>query len=170
VKWYKYVIVWPKIKAVYAAALIAFCYSAPTEAQTLTITENQAMSFGTLAKPASGSQFMNLRLNNTLSGTGSRIAGTPATGIYILRRSGGPSTNIPISIDIMNATSSSPALTFSNITGRYASTAISAFPQGGLPMPRNVNRTLRIGMRATYTSAIVTGPISAGFDIVVLFE
>jgi hypothetical protein len=160
------------LNIVYASAIFVLLSASYALAQQLHITETQTMGFGTLTKPTSGSHYMILNSNGSaLSGTGTRIGGTYQIGRYNIRRTGGGNGNISISLAIMSIVTGSPALTLGNFEGIYDGiTSISSFPRGGLPIPRNINKELRLGCRATYTSAVPVGPMNNTFDIVAIVE
>lgn len=140
----------------------------------LIITVQQDLDFSKLARPNSGSQFVQLKTNSntfTAGSTGQSISGTIQRGKYKIRRTGKADSST-ISIDVIFGTSGVTGLTFGNVKGMYNNIVIDAFPAGGLPEPGNgsAGKILFVSPRATYTKNTPIGTFAPDFDIVVLFE
>lgn len=129
------------------------------------ITENTQLDFGTLAKPAAGSETFTITTSNTTSGTGTLLFGTSSRGSYQITR--GAFSSSPVELDIQNVNTGSAALTLDGFTGSWGGTTINSFPASGLTAPNTgIGTTLLLGATATYTSAITNGTLTPTFDIV----
>lgn len=138
-------------------------------AQEISIQERTTMDFGKLAKPAAGSQYMQLSAtSDTLFGTGLLLEGTPARGEYRVNHKKNFNQYPTFSLDVVPH-SPHPSISFSNIQGLYDAILLNSFPAGGLPR-QNGQHTLFLGMRVNYTSSVPTGtPFTPTIDLVVLF-
>ena len=122
---------------------------------TVTITESTRMDFGTIAIPASGSQYLTLNpINSSISGTGDKLFGIANRGTYSLKSSGNTSTSI--TIDVMNVSTNSASVTLDNFTGIYDGGAIANFPSSPLspaasgPLTDHVHDALAETSRAAH--------------------
>lgn len=142
--------------------------SAPAQAQTITITQVQAMDFATLEIPSSGSRFITVSPDAGSTGTGTVLIGVPLRAQFKLRRTGGSGAG-SISINA-SPTSGTGPVTLSNLTGRYVNVSIPTFPQGGLQMPNTSGRDLFIGGTLTYTNAVTEITYSLSYNVDVVIE
>ncbi len=135
---------------------------------TVSAAETTRMDFGTIAKPASGSQYLDLSAaNSALTGTGSKLFGTASRGVYTLTKKGG-GAGTSMTLDISNVSTGSAALTFSNFIGIYQGITISSFPSSPQSLPATAPGTpFYLGVRETVTSAIGVGALSPTFDLVI---
>lgn len=149
----------------------SFLFPALSFAGTISVTENQPMSFGMLAVPGSGSEYVQLTPNNdSLSGTGTMIGGSASRGIYLLKTSGVPDSSF-VTIDIAAGTTGSPNLQLTHFAGNYDGTNIASFPAGSMPEPGMAGKLLYLGARASYNNLVGSGTVlNPFFDIMVIFE
>ena len=133
---------------------------------TVKITEVQRMNWGTIAIPPSGTQYLDLSpINQSVTGTGTVLFGSPQRGIYKLSGSGDGSASI--TIDIANVSSGSSSLKLDHFQGVYSSIYIKGFPSPTLPAPTRMSNAtmLYVGARATIASAMTTNSLLPTFDI-----
>lgn len=139
-----------RFTSVIAAILVYLATgSAGLAIESCTITEVTPLTFGTLQKPASGSQTFTIRANGLgPTGTGTLLYGTTSRGEYTLRRTGVGGGFTSVTIDIQNISSGDPNLTLSTFTGRYGLNPIASFPEAGLNPPRlSVQRFTSVQLR-----------------------
>ena len=144
-----------------AAVFSVYCLAAlpASAACNLTATQTGTLDWGTLGKPASGSQTFDITAADATSGTGSWLYGTtPVHGSFKIQGHGSCST---ITITISNA-GGAAGVTLSNFHLNYNGVNI-ANGQSGLAL----GKTLKIGATATYTSAVTTGLSNPTFNVVV---
>ena len=133
---------------------------------SVTITETTRLSFGTVAIPASGTQYLVLNPANSVeTGTGTLLFGAPSRGAYTLKSSGSGSSSI--TIDIMDITTNSPYLTLNAFTGIYNGGAIASFPSSPLSLPLASGTILYLGAQETATAGMTPGSPNPTFNIVV---
>jgi hypothetical protein len=133
---------------------------------TVTISETTRMSFGTIAIPASGTQYLALSPSNSaLTGTGDKLFGIPGRGAYRLVGSGTGLASI--TIDVMNVTSNSAALTLDNFNGIYNGNTMASLPSSPQSFPSASGTSLYLGARETVSAAMTAGALTPTFDIVV---
>jgi len=152
--------------------LLSLHSAAATRLPSIHISEMARMSWGTVAIPPSGAQYIELSpLNQSTHGTGQMLFGTPSRGVYKLSSSDGASGRpAAITIDIADVSTGSAALTLDHFNGVYASMRIGAFPSPTLPMPASApgGTLLYLGARATVNSAMAAGSLAPTFDIDVI--
>jgi hypothetical protein len=159
---------------VFLIAAIIACWTMPAQAArmpatTIRIAEISRMNWGTLAIPASGTQYVDLNpANQTVQGTGKVLFGAPSRGIYKLTRTGDMRTCI--TIDVATASTGSANVKIDRFKGIYSSVLIRDFPSPTLPPPSDGPRgtLLYLGARATVNSAMSAGSLTPTFDINVI--
>ena len=128
------------------------------------------MQFGLLNLPVSGSQYIQISAtaNNSYTGTGTLISGTPNRAQYTITNSDNVAYTVDISIN--NISTGSATVTLNNFTGRWRTTNIASFPAVGLSLLRNSSATFYLGARMTYTPSTPEGNRNMTFDIVVTYN
>ncbi len=150
-----------------AVGLVLLPLCAPAQVTSATTRD---LNFAILTVPSSGSEYIqvNATANNSYSGTGSVITGTPNRALYTVTNP--PGTAYTVDLDINNVSVSDPTVTLTNFTGRWRTTNIASFPRFGLSMPANTTSNLFIGGRMTYTSGTPEGDVTMSFDIVITYN
>jgi len=137
---------------------------------TYTLTRNFQLQWGTLQKPAAGSQTATMPdfcgcVPSDLTGTGTYLYGTVDNEDDTIKCSGTCGT---ITIDIQNVSPNCAGVTgIGSFTGRYNGVNLSGPPPwSGLVNPGG-GKSFQLGGTATYTSAVVAGSCAPTLDIVV---
>ena len=152
------------LTAFFALILVA-CDS---KAATLSVTENATLTFGTLARPTSGTRTITISPTGGMSGSGELLYGSFQSGAYGIR-SNGAAPPPTISIEITNIGSGS-GYSVGSFTGEYDGTPIASFPAVGIPTPDGVTKILKLGATVTYDNSLAVGTFTPTFDIVVNYE
>lgn len=152
-------------KALLCLFLLAVSLGARAD-DTVTISETTRMNFGTIAIPASGTQYLALSPSNSaLTGSGDKLFGIPSRGAYRLVGSGTGLASI--TIDVMNVASNSAALTLDDFKGVYNGNAMANLPSSPQSFPAASGTLLYLGARETVSAAMTAGALTPTFDIVV---
>lgn len=155
-------------------SLMMFSIASPAMAErssplTIRITEVERMNWGTIAIPASGTQYVELSpVNQTVKGTGTVLFGMPRRGVYKLSSAGDECA--AVTIDIANVSTGSANLKLDHFQGVYSSIHIKDFPSPTLPTPTKDSggTLLYLGARATVGSAMAANNLLPTFDINVI--
>jgi hypothetical protein len=159
----------------YCLFVVALCFAglvpSRTSAQSINISQVQALTFPTLAVP-SGSVNLSINpLNSSTSGTAQILKGMASRGQYALSLDSG-GTPISISIDISGVNSGNAGLTFDNFRGFYSGQTIDGFPSSTLPLPAisPASTPLYIGARVTANSNVTPGTYNGDFTITIFVQ
>jgi hypothetical protein len=128
----------------------------------LSVVEVQTLDWGTLQKPAAGSENFFVKPGDATSGTGTLLYGVPVHGQYKIKSTGNCSAGITI---LITDTGGASGVTITNYQLKYGGTAFNN-GDSGLADP-GTSTALRIGAEATYDTSVNIGAEHPTFTIMV---
>lgn len=139
------------------AAAAAPARAAPCD---LSVVEVQRLDWGTVQKPAAGSETFFVKPNDSTTGTGTPLYGIPLHGQYKIQSTGNCSAGVTI---LITYTGGAPGVTITDYQLKYSG---NAFNNGdsGLDDP-GASTNLKIGAEATYDTSVNIGAEHPTFTI-----
>ena len=154
------------LKLALLSFMFCFSNSKVCSAYTITIVENSQADFGTLLKPAAGTQTFTINpQTGATSGTGTLLSVTTSVADYTVKCTAGCVAGSTATVKLTAGTNGDPALSWPSLTGSWDGGATFTLPKSGLALGSNVSHDFKFAGGASYTSSIPAAVIHPTYTI-----